>query len=50
VALPFLALAVAISGAPTTRDLGSIAMFFAVPLAVGTWAIISSHLQRQDAR
>jgi hypothetical protein len=50
VALPFLALAVAISGVPTTRDLGSIAMFFAVPLAVGTWALVSSFWPRQEAR
>jgi hypothetical protein len=50
VALPFLALAVAISGVPTTRDLGSIAMFFAVPLAVGTWAVVSSFWPRQEAR
>ena len=50
VALPFLALAVAISGKPTIRDLGSIAMFFAVPLAVGTWAMISSLRPRREER
>lgn len=50
VALPFLALSVAISGAPPIRDLGSIAMFFAVPLAVATWAIVSWLLPRREAR
>ncbi len=40
-ALPTLALSAAISGTPTTRDLGACAMFFAVPLAIATWAVIA---------
>ena len=42
-ALPLLALSAAISGTPTIRDLGAIAMLFAVPLAIATWAGISSY-------
>ena len=44
-----VALPAAISGAPTIRDLGSIAMFLAVPLAVATWAIVSSLRTRREA-
>src|SRR5262245_62414958 len=43
VALPLLALSKAISGTPTTRDLGAIAMLFAVLLGIATWAVISSY-------
>ena len=39
-ALLFLALSAAISGTPTTRDLGTIAMLFTVPLAITTWAVV----------
>ena len=39
--LPFLLLSNAI-GAGNIRDFGTIAMFFAVPLAIATWAAISS--------
>jgi hypothetical protein len=48
VALPFLALARAISGTPTTRDLAAIAMFFMVPLAIATWAVISSFRPKRE--
>jgi hypothetical protein len=41
VALPLLALSVAISGTPVLRDLGVLAMLFAVPAAIATWAIVS---------
>ena len=40
VALPLLALSAAISGTPTIRDLGAMAMLFAVPLAIATWAVV----------
>jgi hypothetical protein len=50
VAVPFLMLAVAISGTPTDRDLGTIAMLFAVPLAIATWAIVSSFRPKRAAR
>jgi hypothetical protein len=41
VALPLLALSVAISGTPVLRDLGVLVMLFAVPAAIATWAIVS---------
>ena len=50
VALPFLMLSAAISGTPTIRDLGTIAMLFAVPLAIATWAVISSYRPKREAR
>jgi hypothetical protein len=50
VALPILALSVEISGTPTIRDLGAIAMLFAVPLAIATWAVISSYRPKQELR
>ena len=50
VAVPFLMLAVAISGTPTDRDLGTIAMLFAVPLAIATWVVIASLLPKRAAR
>jgi len=50
VALPLLALSKAISGTPTTRDLGAIAMLFAVPLGIATWAVISSYRPKREAR
>jgi hypothetical protein len=49
VALPFLALSTAISGTPTIRDLGAIAMLCAVPLAIATWAIASSRRSKREA-
>jgi hypothetical protein len=49
-ALPYLMLSVAISGVPTIRDLGTIAMFFAAPLAIATWAVITSRRPKRDAR
>ena len=50
VALPFLMLSVAISGTPPIRDLGTIAMFFAVPLAIVSWAFVSRRRPKQEAR
>jgi hypothetical protein len=50
VALPLLALSAAISGTPTIRDVGAIAMLFAVPLAIATWAVISSCRLKREAR
>jgi hypothetical protein len=49
-ALPLLVLSAAFSGAPTIRDLGAIAMLFAVPLAIATWAVISSCRPKREAR
>jgi hypothetical protein len=49
-ALPLLALSAAISGTPTIRDLGAIAMLFAVPLAIATWAGISSYRLKREGR
>ena len=48
-ALPLLALSVAI-GAGNIRDPGMIAMLFAVPLAIATWAAISSYRPQREAR
>jgi hypothetical protein len=48
-ALPILWLSAAI-GARNIRDLGAIAMLFAVPLAIATWAAISSYRARREAR
>ena len=50
VALLVLWLSVAISGTPNSRDLGVIAMLFAVPLAIATWAVISSFRPKREAR
>src|SRR5262249_18410825 len=50
VALPLLALSKAISGTPTTRDLGAVAMLLAVPLGIATWAVISSYRPKREAR
>ena len=49
-ALPFLALSAAISGAPTVRDLGTVAMLLMVPLAIATWAVISSYRPKRETR
>jgi hypothetical protein len=46
-ALPFLWLSAAI-GARNIRDLGAIAMLFAVPLAIATWAVISSYRTKRE--
>jgi hypothetical protein len=48
VSLPLLALSAAI-GASNIRDHGTIAMLFAVPLAIATWAIISSCRPKREA-
>jgi hypothetical protein len=48
-ALPVLALSEAI-GAGNIRDLGMIAMLFAVPLAIATWAAISLYRPDRTAR
>ena len=37
-------------GARNVRDLGAIAMLFAVPLAIATWAAISSYQTKRHAR
>ena len=50
VALLFWRLSVAISGTPPIRDLGTIAMLFAVPLAIATLAVISSYRPKREAR
>lgn len=42
----FLLLSVAISGSPTIRDLGALAMLFAIPLAIATWAAVVSSWTR----
>jgi hypothetical protein len=47
--LPLLALSAAI-GARNIRDLGAVAMLFAVPLAIATWAVISSYRTRREAQ
>ena len=47
--LPLLALSAAI-GAGNIRDLGTIAMLFAVPLAIATWAAIVSYRSKREAR
>jgi hypothetical protein len=48
-ALPLLWLSTAV-GARNIRDLGAIAMLFAVPLAIATWAVISSYRTKREAR
>jgi hypothetical protein len=48
-ALPVLWLSAAI-GARNIRDFGAIAMLFAVPLAIATWAAISSYRTKREAR
>jgi hypothetical protein len=47
-ALPLLWLSAAI-GTRNIRDLGAIAMLFAVPLAIATWAVISSYRTKREA-
>ena len=47
--LPLLALSAAI-GAGNIRDHGTIAMLFAVPLAIATWAAIASYRAKPEAR
>jgi len=49
VALPLLWLSAALGGT-NTRDLGAIAMLFAVPLAIATWAVISWCRAKREAR
>jgi len=48
-ALPLLWLSAAI-GARNIRDLGTIAMLIAVPLAIAMWAAISSYRTKQEGR
>ena len=48
VSLPLLMLSAAI-GASNIRDHGTIAMLFAVPLAVATWAVIASLFAKREA-
>ena len=48
-ALPLLWLSAAI-GARNIRDLGAVAMLFAVPSAIATWAVISSYRPKREAR
>jgi hypothetical protein len=50
VAVPLLALSAAIGDTRNIRDFGSIAMLFAVPLAIATWAVISSYRPKREAR
>lgn len=47
--LLLLALATAI-GAHNIRDIGAVAMLFAVPLAIATWASISSYVSAPQTR
>jgi hypothetical protein len=47
-ALPLLWLSAAI-GARNIRDLGAIAMLFAVPSAIATWAVIASYRTKREA-
>jgi hypothetical protein len=47
-ALPLMALSAAI-GAGNIRDLGTIAMLFAVPLAIATWALVSWYRPNRTA-
>jgi hypothetical protein len=49
-ALPLLWLSAAIGGTPNIRDHGAIAMLFAVPLAIATWAVISSYRTKREVR
>jgi hypothetical protein len=49
VSLPLLMLSAAI-GASNIRDHGAIAMLFAVPLAIATWAVIASLFAKREAR
>jgi len=48
VSLPLLMLSTAI-GASNIRDHGTIAMLFAVPLAIATWAVIASLFAKREA-
>lgn len=48
VSLPLLALSAGI-GAGNIRDQGAIAMLFAVPLAIATWAVIASFRPKREA-
>jgi hypothetical protein len=49
-AVPLLWLSFALGGELTSRTLGAIAMLFAVPLAIATWAVISSYRPKRAAR
>jgi len=49
-ALFILWLSAAIGGTRNIRDFGAIAMLFAVPLAIATWAVISSYRLKREAR
>ena len=49
-ALFILWLSAAIGGTRNIRDFGMIAMLFAVPLAIATWAVISSYRLKREAR
>ena len=49
-ALFLLWLSAAIGGTRNIRDLGVIAMLFAVPSAIATWAVLSSYRTKREAR
>ena len=49
-ALFILWLSAAIGGTRNIRDFGAIAMPFAVPLAIATWAVISWYRLKREAR
>ena len=49
-ALFILWLSAAIGGTRNIRDFGAIAMLFAVPLAIATWAVISSYRLKREGR
>ena len=49
-ALPLLWASYKFSGTLTSRTLGAIAMLFAVPVAIATWAVISPYRPKQEAR
>jgi hypothetical protein len=49
-ALAILWLSAAIGGTRNIRDFGTIAMLFAVPLAIATWAVISSYRTKREGR
>ena len=49
-ALFILWLSAAIGGTRNIRDFGTIAMLFEMPLAIATWAVISSYRLKREAR
>ena len=49
VSLPLLMLSAAL-GSSNIRDPGTVAMLFAVPLAIATWAVVSSYRTKRKAR